>query len=390
MIAAQRATAAPGWTRIDGVDVLRGLAIWFVLMNHVNMRLFIAKIPYAEGLPDQLTSSLVWNGQYGVQMFFAVSGFLITSTSIRRWGSLASVNVREFYALRFARIAPLLFLLLAVLCAFHAAGLKDFVVSADTGGLGRALIAALTFQVNLLEAQRGYLPGNWDILWSLSVEEMFYLFFPALCWLLGRGRPLVVLLLGFVILGPIGRTAFAHGNEIWQETSYLGSMDAIALGCLTAMGLSRVRLTRSVLRAAGGLGAAMLMFILGFSNQVDAWGLGHSGLDMTILAIGTCLIIAAAAQSGWKSPRVIFPLLNLGQRSYEVYLTHMFIVFAMFALFRTAGSPLPAVPILFVTVILLSGLIGEWVARYYSEPMNRLLRSHWRHGLGRLGSVVGH
>jgi peptidoglycan/LPS O-acetylase OafA/YrhL len=381
MTAANKSRGSNGSTRIDGVDLLRGLAIWFVLMNHVNMRLFIAKIPYAQGLPDQLISSLVWNGQYGVQMFFAVSGFLITSTSIRRWGSLSSVNVGEFYALRFARIAPLLFLLLAVLCVFHAAGLKDFVVSARTGGLGRALIAALSFHVNLLEAQRGYLPGSWDILWSLSVEEMFYLFFPAVCWLLGREKRLVALLLAFVILGPFGRTAFAHGNEIWQETSYLGSMDAIALGCLTAMGLSRVTLSRSTLRAAAGLGAAILIFILGFSIQADAWGLTRYGLDMTILAVGSCLVIAAAAQTRWTSPRLIFPLLDIGRRSYEVYLTHMFIVFAMFGLFQAAGSPLAGVPILFVAVILISGLAGEWVARYYSEPMNRLLRSNLRNSI---------
>src|ERR1700761_4481894 len=111
------------WSRLDGVDILRGLAIFFVLMNHVNMRLFLAKIPYAQGLPGQLVSSLVWNGQAGVQMFFAVSGFLITSTSIRRWGSLARVSVRDFYGLRFARIAPLFLLLLAVLCVLHVAAL---------------------------------------------------------------------------------------------------------------------------------------------------------------------------------------------------------------------------------------------------------------------------
>jgi peptidoglycan/LPS O-acetylase OafA/YrhL len=388
MTAADKTAGPRAWARIDGVDILRGLAIWFVLMNHVNMRLFIAKIPYIQGLPDQLASSLVWNGQYGVQIFFAVSGFLITATSIRRWSSLSRMNLGEFYALRFARIAPLLFLLLAVLCAFHAAGLQDFVVSAGTGGLGRALIAALTFQVNLLEAQRGYLPGSWDILWSLSVEEMFYLFFPLFCWLLGRGRLLVALLVVFVVLGPFGRTALAHGNEIWQETSYLGSMDAIALGCLTAIGLSRARLGRSVVRAAAGLGIAILIVTLGFSIQADTLGLGHYGLDMTILAVGTCLIIAAAAETRWTSPRFIFPLLNLGQRSYEVYLSHMFVVFALFGLFRAAGSPLPGVPILFVAVILISGLVGELVARCYSEPMNRLLRSRWRKGLGRLGSVV--
>src|SRR5580658_10860777 len=138
------ANPARSWTRLDGVDILRGLAILFVLMNHVNMRLLIARVPYSQKLPEQLVSSLVWNGQFGVQIFFAVSGFLITSTTFRRWGSLSNINVRDFYLLRFARIAPLLLLLLLVLSALHFAGVPDFVVPAKTGGLGRALLAALT------------------------------------------------------------------------------------------------------------------------------------------------------------------------------------------------------------------------------------------------------
>ncbi len=235
------------WTRLDGIDLLRALAIFFVLMNHVNMRLLFAKVPYTRGLPKQLVSSLVWNGQFGVQIFFAVSGFLITSTSLRRWGSLSRVSVRDFYLLRFARIAPLLLLLLGVLSVFHAAHLHDFIVPAKTGGLGRALIAALTFHVNVLEARRGYLPGNWDILWSLSVEEMFYLFFPLICPLArSRGNSLSRFFSPFVVLGPLGRTVLAHGNEVWQEYSYLGGMDAIALGCLTALFVARRRLSRAL------------------------------------------------------------------------------------------------------------------------------------------------
>ena len=376
------------WVRVGGVDLIRGLAIVFVLMNHVNMRLFLAKIPYTRGLPSQLVSSLVWNGQYGVQMFFAVSGFLITSTSIRRWGSLSRISVRDFYALRFARIAPLLLLLLAILCALHAAGLGDFVVSERAGGLGRALIAALTFHVNLLEAHRGYLPANWDILWSLSVEETFYLFFPLICWLLAGRKRLVGFFLIFVALGPFGRTVLARGNEVWREYSYLGGMDAIALGCVTAIANSRIQINPRVVAVLGGLGTALVLFVLGFSNQAAAWGLNRSGLDMTLLAAGTCMVIVVAIHTGWQSPRVIFPLIRLGRRSYEVYLTHMFVVFALFGLFKRGGLPIGAVPVLFIGVIVISGIFGELVARFYSEPMNRLIRSRFGDGLERLGSAI--
>ena len=376
------------WTRLDGVDLLRALAIFFVLMNHVNMRLLIAKVPYLKGLPHQVANSLVWNGQFGVQIFFAVSGFLITSTTLRRWGSLSRVSVRDFYLLRFARIAPLLLLLLAVLSALHLAQFNNFVVPSKTGGLGRALLAALTFHVNVLEARRGYLPGNWDILWSLSVEEMFYLFFPLVCFLVGRRKLFVVVLLTLVALGPFGRTVFAHGNEVWQEYSYLAGMDAIALGCLTALYVARRRHERAVLWTIGSIGALLLFFSLCFSIRANSWGLGRNGLNMTILAMGTCMVIIAAAQTGWRSPSVFRPFLLMGQRSYEVYLTHMFIVFGLFHFFLMAGEPMKLVPGLFIAVIVCAVLLGEFVARYYSEPMNRWLRKRWGDGPERLGSIV--
>lgn len=374
------------WLRLDGVDILRGLAIFFVLMNHVNIRLLLARVPYTDGLPLQLVQSLVWNGQFGVQIFFAISGFLIASITLRRWGSLSSVSVRDFYLLRFARIAPLLLVLLAVLSALHFAHFKDFVVPARTGGLGRALVAALTFHLNLLEARRGYLPGNWDILWSLSVEEMFYLFFPLLARLLGRGKLFIALLLAFAVLGPFGRRALTHGNEIWMEKSYLGGMDAIALGCLTALLVSRVRFSRPVLRAFSCIGVALLVLILAFGSEPFLRRIDRLGLEETILAIGTCLITAAAAQTQWRSPRALGPLLRLGQRSYEVYLTHMFVVFAFFNLFVKMGKPMRAVPVLFAVTIVTAALLGDLVANFYSEPMNRRLRTRW--GERELGSVI--
>jgi peptidoglycan/LPS O-acetylase OafA/YrhL len=101
------------------------------------------------------------------------------------------------------------------------------------------------------------------------------------------------------------------------------------------------------------------------------------------------MVIIAVAQTEWRSPKVFAPFLLLGQRSYEVYLTHMFVVFGLFNFFVMAGKPMKAVPALFIAVILFAALLGELVARFYSEPMNRWLRKRWGDGPERLGSVKG-
>jgi len=365
------------WKRLDGVDVLRGLAILFVVLNHVHMRLLIADIPYYPDAFKALIASLVWNGQFGVQIFFAVSGFLITSTALRRWGALSNVSLRGFYLLRFARIAPMLLALLAVLTALHYANVPQFVVSEKFGGVGRALLAALTLHVNVLQAHRGWLPANWGVLWSLSVEEMFYLFFPLAARFLARRSLFPLLLLCFVALGPFARTIFAGGNDIWSEQSYLGGMDAIALGCLTALLVRRVHFSRKVLGALAVAGTTLILSILVGLRLVHVPLIGETGLDMTIIAIGTCMVIIAAAQTQWKAPRLLAPLLRLGQCSYEVYLTHMFVVFAFFALFIKFDSPTWSVPLLFAVTVVAAAVVGEIVARFFSEPLNRMLRERW-------------
>src|SRR6202795_3124920 len=373
--------------RLDGVDVLRGLAILFVVLNHVHMRLAIAGIPYAANISKPLIAALVWNGQFGVQIFFAVSGFLITSTALRRWGKLSNISLRDFYLLRFARIAPMLLALLAVLTALHYANVSPFVVSEKTGGIGRALLAALTLHVNVVPAQRGWCSTNWGVLWSLSVEEMFYLFFPVVALFFSRRNLFPPILLCFVALGPFARTVFARGNDIWSEQSYLGSMDAIALGCLTALLVHRVRLSRGALRAFTVVGTALIASILVGLRLIYVPLITKPGLDMTIIALGTCMIIIAAAQTHWKGPRLLAPLLRLGQSSYEVYSTHMFVVFALFAIFVKYGSPIWSVPLLFIATIVVAAGTGDILSRFFSEPLNRMLRERWSHGPRQLSNV---
>jgi peptidoglycan/LPS O-acetylase OafA/YrhL len=74
---------------------------------------------------------------------------------------------------------------------------------------------------------------------------------------------------------------------------------------------------------------------------------------------------------------VLEPLRWLGRRSYEVYLTHMFVVMGFFYLFVAGGRPNAGVTPMFIAAIVFSGFLGEMVARYFSDPLNRMLRHRW-------------
>jgi peptidoglycan/LPS O-acetylase OafA/YrhL len=161
-------------------------------------------------------------------------------------------------------------------------------------------------------------------------------------------------------------------------------MDAIALGCLTALALAAIHLGRRERWLAGLLGAGALAFSL----ALPVAALERAGLDMSLVAIGTCLTLATLKETGWRAPLFCRPLTRLGERSYEVYLTHMFVVFALFHVFLRAGKPAYAVPLLFATVVLVAGIAGALTARLYSEPLNRLLRSHWQRARVRLQDAV--
>src|ERR1700722_14495426 len=90
--------------RLDGIDTLRGLSIIAVVLPHINLRMMFNGVSFESFLPTQLGKALFWNGANGVTVFFAISGFLITTNSLRRWDRLGQVRVFDFYRLRFARL----------------------------------------------------------------------------------------------------------------------------------------------------------------------------------------------------------------------------------------------------------------------------------------------
>jgi peptidoglycan/LPS O-acetylase OafA/YrhL len=379
-------TSAAGH-RYDTVDLLRGYAILGVILLHVSNYLSISGQTIGASFPKWLQYLVFSEGGNGVSAFFAISGFLITLVSIKRFGSLAGLSLKTFYRIRFARIAPPLLLLLMILSLLHLYGPAEFHIDPRVGSLPHALFAALTFQINWFEAVHGWLPASWTVLWSLSIEEMFYLAFPLLCAaLLPRkwGRHFFFAILVFLIgFGPFARTPWYTHNDIWGYQSYLGNLDNVALGCLFGLLAHRLSESSSLLRSRWPLyfqliGAAMALFIIDWMwpKAIFGWRIKHvlgaSGTDVTILGLGTCLVMLGSALKDNRGSRMTLPIRWLGRYSYEVYLSHVLVIIPVFSLYlKFHRGP---VAIWVIVTIILCGVLGHYFSVLFSEPMNRRLR----------------
>jgi peptidoglycan/LPS O-acetylase OafA/YrhL len=377
----------PAVPRLDGVDVLRGLSILAVVLLHIWIRFRFYGVHLGAAWPP-LFSHFVWrNGGNGVTIFFAVSGFLITLTSLRRFGSLRAMRPWVFYRIRFARIMPLLVLLLVVLSALHLLHVDGYVINEKLFTLPRALLAALTFHLNWLETVRNaYLPACWTVLWSLSIEEMFYLFFPLACVVLLRWKHGAWLWFGlalaFVAMGPFARTVWSK-TDLAQENSYIAGMASIALGCVTAWVadvLSRRGVRRGwwlcAMQAAGWM--AILLIVIWPTWHHVMRPLGKSGTGDTLLALGTCMVMLPVALRGVHGRWWSAPVRWFGRHSYEVYLSHEFVVIlgidVVFARWFAQGASRAVVAGFVVAIMAMTAPLGWALARWFSEPMNRRLR----------------
>ncbi len=365
--------------RNTGIDILRGLAILSVIFLHLNIRVPFSETSIGQSLPKEIYKILFWSGYYGVCIFFVISGFLITNSSLNKWGELPNIRPQKFYWMRFARIIPLLLILLAVLSVLHLAGAKGFVINPKHTTLGRAIFAALTFHINWLEIKTGYLPGAWDVLWSLSIEEFFYFFFPLVWLVLRKEWHFVFLVLIFLVISPFARISWFHDiNPNLADKNHFAYLDAIALGCLAAIICRRVNLKRNhliILAIAGWCFVSLVFFFRPISRQLH---LGQTGLNITVLSLGTAMVLIwmqkrmeRGKQFKWRYPGVFR---FLGRNSYEIYLTHMFVVYVLFNIYKKQNFSGEWAWGLYIATIILSGVLGELVARYISNPANRYLR----------------
>jgi peptidoglycan/LPS O-acetylase OafA/YrhL len=300
---------ATGWAqdtfhRIDGLDGLRGTAVLAVLVFHL----------WPGALPG---------GFIGVTLFFALSGFLITSILLHELEHTGTISLRSFYTRRFRRLLPVSLLTLAVVAVgWSMAGWLD-------GALRRDLFFSLGQSANwgqvLLAERYGVSPDASPVLhfWSLSIEEQLYLLLPLTLLIAGtRRRGQIVVALGI----GVGVYAIVQSSDSASLSYYSSFTRApeVLVGSLAALTMhGRHWLRRSSKAVAGtivAIGVSALVWVAVTSNVTDPIFSRGALLGCAVLSM---VVIAAVA--GWPAlGRRIdwWPLARLGQISYAVYLFH--------------------------------------------------------------------
>jgi peptidoglycan/LPS O-acetylase OafA/YrhL len=367
-----------GQRYMPGLDGLRAFAVLAVIAYH-------EQFGWAQG------------GLLGVGVFFTLSGYLITDLLLGEWTADGRIRLRDFWVRRARRLLPALFVMLAAVTAWVTIADR-----ARLASLRGPVAAAISYTSNwyLIVKNQSYFarfapPQPLDHLWSLAVEEQFYLLWP---WLV---------LLGLLVLRRIGRNSV---RWLAIPTVALAAGSAIAMLALYHPGLDPTRVYEGTDTRASGLliGAALAMIWpsrgrAGPAAAGSGWRLalldagGAAGLIVTgvmivavgqyspllyrggliLLSVATAAVVAAVAVPGSLVGRALGwgPLRWLGVRSYGIYLWHYPVI--VLSSPPNATEDLPRAALQITASIVLAAL--SW--RFIEEPV--------RHGaLGRIWAQV--
>jgi peptidoglycan/LPS O-acetylase OafA/YrhL len=349
----------PHWGSLDG---LRGVAVVAVMIYHFKARAFNA-------------------GYLGVDVFFVLSGFLITTLLLGETAAYGAVHLKHFYARRALRLFP-------ALCGVILVSLAAALLW-SSAPWSRATITGIPFVILYV--------GNWvrafdpnpsslgllGHTWSLAVEEQFYLLWPVafivLLKISGRVRIGVVLLAMAAGVMAYRAALIAHGVSIDRISNGFDThCDGLLLGCALAFLLTSAPTIawlhpyRTPIRVAGSLGAAALLLFmaLGTSRDPTIYGIG-----MSFAAIATFVIVLAVMTAGFPGCYLLETRLAvwIGRRSYGLYLWH-YPVFLMWSFQGSAKAKAVEFAAAFAVSVVLAALSYRFIELPFLRQKRRFQR----------------
>lgn len=294
------ATTRPRFRYHPALDGLRALAVIAVIGVHYGLPGFSA-------------------GALGVDAFFVLSGFLITSLLLEEWRASGCIRLQQFYIRRILRLFPALFVLILAFAIFQPRREILYVLGYVTNW------AAATGAIPV--AQNPYLH-----LWSLSVEEQFYLLWPPLLYLMLRRRLPPGLLIAIPLVlscaSALQRAALAYAGVAPERINYGtdSRVDGLLMGAALAASISLGALTPNRARRLAPVATAV-SFLLLLATRIFVMPaeqfLPFGGLTAFNLAV-TVLVMLSVLNPASVISRVLSvrPLRELGKRSYGLYLWH--------------------------------------------------------------------
>lgn len=348
---------------IPSLDGIRALAVAMVFFAHNHLGNIIP-------------------GGLGVTVFFVLSGYLITTLMRIEQQKHGSINYRSFYVRRLIRLMPPLFIVVATTGVLAEFGIIDggFTIS--------GMLSALFYFGNyfLIENDFHGMPAGVGVVWSLAIEEHYYLFYPPLAALLLRvGRvglsASVLTLLCFAVLAWRYWLALHGGSEAYLGMATDTRLDSILIGCLLGL-LYNPRLDpvaapnrfNDIIIITSCI--SVLLLTLLYRDEFFRLTLRYT---LQSLAIAPLIYLAVARADKrpfrWLNAR---PLVYIGSLSYTIYLTHHVILLGL-------AKHWPDMNWLYLTVVsvLLILAVAEPMRRWVELPCSRLRQQLHRKALAR-------
>lgn len=376
--------------RIPVIDIFRGLAIWITLAIHLGP-IYITQ-PYGPYPVNYAWYKLWCSGGFGVSIFFVVSGYLITRLIASRPGGLLRPDLGEFYTRRAGRILPLI----TAVCLFGALLLQflpfppdkrvDYCFHNKAAVMDPAFWASIAgFVFNWHKTALGdsnpYFGLHWDVLWSLSIEEQFYILYPLVLLGIRTRRNLAILGVGLVLLMPLSSwyTYKGHPYPSWNSLHYFGLM---AFGILLFLAEQRfkdlLKARPNLCWALCAIGAALLWhFFFHSSAKVYIW---HHRLGNTFVGLGTFLFLLGGLHLEAFRSKLWRPFTFMGELSYGMYLFHATTLFFLWPFLSTLRH-FEA----FLVYCLVTALLAKVSYDHFERPLNLRIR---RALLGKPGPIV--